>query len=78
LNRGLNIKYQEVIYFGIYFYTRKSMEHAYGIVHSDQRRHTVRVGGGSMTLKEATCFGTLEVVILGWKHKGGCRSIYNP
>jgi hypothetical protein len=39
---------------------------------------TARVGGGSATSKEVTRLGTWEAAILGWKHEGGCGSIYRP
>jgi hypothetical protein len=74
MNRGLNVKDPKLIYFGIYFYMRKSVEYAYNTVDGDWSRCTVRVGGDNTTSKEAARFGTLE----GWEQEGDCGSIYSP
>jgi hypothetical protein len=49
MNRGLNVKDPKLIYFGIYFYMRKSVEYAYSTVDGDWSRCTVRVGGDNTT-----------------------------
>jgi hypothetical protein len=35
LNKGLNVKGLELIYFGIYFYTRKSVKYVYDTMDDD-------------------------------------------
>jgi hypothetical protein len=55
---------------------RKFVEYAYDIVHGDQSRCMVKVGGNSATLKEAVHLGTWEVMNLGWKYEGWCVNIF--